>query len=77
MAELRWPAHLDQAGLYGYLVHLVSLVDLVYLVGLAQPNRRDRPNRPNEQDRLADFFGILLALIVTIMRATPRFGGLR
>ena len=54
MAELRWPARLDQAGLSGYLVHLVSLVDLVYLVSL------DRPNRLNEQDSLADFFSILL-----------------
>ena len=54
------------------LVSLVHLVDLVYLVGLVQsnnrdrpvrpdgPDRPDRPNRPNEQDRLADFFSILL-----------------
>ena len=41
----------DKPGLSGYLV---------YLVGLVQPNRRDRPDRPNEQDRLADFFSILL-----------------
>ena len=27
---------------------------------LMQPNKPDRPNRPNEQDRLADFFSILL-----------------
>ena len=25
-----------------------------------QPNKPDRPNRPNEQDRLADFFSILV-----------------
>jgi hypothetical protein len=43
------------------LVHLVSLVHLVYPVSLVQPNKRDKPNRPNEQDRLADFFSILLA----------------
>ena len=57
------------------LVHLVDrvyLVGLVYPVSLVQPNRQDkpskpnkrdrpdRPNRPNEQDRLADFFSILL-----------------
>ena len=41
-------------GLSGYLVCLV------YLVSLMQPNKPDKPNRPNEQDRLADFFGILL-----------------
>jgi hypothetical protein len=44
-------------------VYLVSLVGLVYLVCLVQPNTRDRPNRPDrpdEQDRLADFFSILL-----------------
>jgi hypothetical protein len=29
-------------------------------VSLMQPNKPDRPNRPNEQDRLADFFSILL-----------------
>ena len=47
--------------LSGYLVHLVSLVQLN---NRDRPNRRDkpdRPNRPNEQDRLADFFSILLA----------------
>jgi len=38
-------------GLSGYLVNLV---------GLVQPNKQDRPDRPNEQDRLADFFSILL-----------------
>jgi hypothetical protein len=41
----------------------VHLVSLVHLVGLIQPNNRDRPDRPNrphEQDRLADFFSILL-----------------
>ena len=32
----------------------------VCLVSLIQPNTPDRPNRPNEQDRLADFFSILL-----------------
>ena len=30
-----------------------------------QPNKPDRPNRPNEQDKLADFFSILLAKPVT------------
>jgi len=47
----------------------VCLVHLVYPVSLVQPNKQDkpikrdrpdRPNRPNEQDRLADFFSILL-----------------
>ena len=37
------------------------LVCLVHLVCLMQPNKPDRLNRPNEQDRLADFFSILLA----------------
>jgi len=37
-----------------------SPVCLVYLVSLIQPNKPDRPNRRNEQDRLADFFSILL-----------------
>ena len=37
-----------------------SPVCLVHLVNLMQPNKLDRPNRPNEQDRLADFFSILL-----------------
>jgi hypothetical protein len=41
----------DKPGLSGYLVHLVSLM---------QPNKPDRRNRPNDQDRLADFFSILL-----------------
>jgi hypothetical protein len=62
----------DKSGLSGYLVHLVDLVHLVYPVSLVRPNkldkpnkpikrdRPDRPNRPNEQDRLADFFSILL-----------------
>jgi len=45
----------DKPDLSGYLVCLVHLVSLV------QPNKPDRPNRPNEQDRLADFFSILLA----------------
>jgi hypothetical protein len=40
--------------LSGYLVCLVHLVNLI------QPNKPDRPNRPNEQDRLVDFFSILL-----------------
>ena len=48
---------------------LVCLVHLVYPVSLVQPSKqdklnksikRDRPNRPNEQDRLTDFFSILL-----------------
>jgi hypothetical protein len=50
----------------------VCLVYLVYPVSLVQPNKQDkqnkpikrdrpdRPNRLNEQDRLADFFSILL-----------------
>jgi hypothetical protein len=46
---------LDKPGLSGYLVYLVNLVSLM------QPNKPDRLNRPNEQDRLADFFRILLA----------------
>jgi hypothetical protein len=29
-----------------------------------QPNKPDRPNRPNEQDRLVDFFSILLETAV-------------
>jgi hypothetical protein len=45
----------QKPGLSGYLVCLVHLVSLI------QPNKPDRPNRPNEQDRLADFFSILLA----------------
>jgi len=44
----------DKPGLSGYLVCLVHLVSLM------QPNKPDRPNRPNEQDKLADFFSILL-----------------
>jgi hypothetical protein len=44
----------DKLGLSGYLVCLVHLVRLM------QPNKPDRPNRPNEQERLADFFSILL-----------------
>jgi hypothetical protein len=60
------------------LVHLVSLVHLVYPVSLVQPNKqdkpnkpikRDRPNRPNEQDRLADFFSILLTERETVYGA--------
>jgi hypothetical protein len=44
----------DKPGLSGYLVCLV------HLVSRFQPNKPDRPNRPNEQDKLADFFSILL-----------------
>ena len=44
----------DKPGLSG------DLVCLVHLVSRVQPNKPDRPNRPNEQDRLADFFSILL-----------------
>jgi hypothetical protein len=44
----------DKPGLSGYLVCLVHLVSLM------QSNKSDRPNRPEEQDRLADFFSILL-----------------
>jgi hypothetical protein len=47
-----------------------SPVCLVHLVSLMQPNKPDRPNRPNEQDRLADFFSILL----TAMAVTSRSG---
>ena len=43
-----------------------SQVCLVHLVSLMQPNKPDRPNRPNEQDRLADFFSILLDVLVQI-----------
>ena len=39
-----------------------SQVCRVHLVSPMQPNKSDRPNRPNEQDRLADFFSILLEL---------------
>jgi len=54
------------------LVGPVYLVDLVHLVSFVQPNKQDKPNkpikrdkpdkpnRPNEQDRLTDFFSILL-----------------
>jgi len=44
------------------------LVHLVYLVSFVQPekpnkrDRPDRPNRPSEQDRLANFFSLLLGL---------------
>ena len=31
-----------------------------------QPNKPDRPNRPNEQDRLADFFSILLGRLCSV-----------
>ena len=41
----------------------VDLVHLVYPVSLVEPNKPDRPNRPNEQDRLVDFFNILLEQI--------------
>ena len=34
-------------------------LSLVHLVSPMQPNK---PDRPNEQDRLADFFSILLGL---------------
>ena len=53
-----------------YLVCLVPLVSLVswfvWLLSFFEPNqlnKQDEPNkpdRPNEQDRLADFFSILL-----------------
>jgi len=57
------------------LVCFVYLVHLVYPVSLVQPNKQDKPNKPikrdrpdrrdrpkgpNEQDRLEDFFNILL-----------------
>jgi hypothetical protein len=45
------------------------LVYLVHRVGLVQPNKRDRPDRPNrpdEQDRLADFFSILLEVLARL-----------
>jgi hypothetical protein len=54
-AEHRWPARWNRPGLSGYLVCLVHLMSLM------QPNKPDRPNRPTEQDRLADFFSILLS----------------
>jgi len=41
---------------------VASPVCLVHLVSLIQPNKPDRPNRPNEQDRLSDFFSILLGV---------------
>ena len=41
----------------------VDMVHLVSLLSLVQPNKPDRPNRPNEQDRLVDFFSILLEQI--------------
>ena len=41
-------------------VCLVYRVCLVHLVRFVKPNIRDRPNRSNEQDRLVDFFSILL-----------------
>ena len=44
----------DKSGLSGYLVCLVHLVSLM------PPHKPDRPNRPHEQDRLVDFFSILL-----------------
>jgi hypothetical protein len=50
----------DKPGLSGYLVCLV------HLVSLPQPNKPDRPNRPNEQDRLEDFFSILLGACPTL-----------
>ena len=62
-------------------VCLVHLVSLVYPVSLVQPNKQDkpnkpikrdrpdRPNRPNEQDRLADFFSILLTERETVYGA--------
>ena len=54
----------EECGLAGcgktWLVCFVYLVDLVYLVSFVQPNKQDKPDRPNEQDRLADFFSILL-----------------
>ena len=40
--------------------YLVCLVGLVQANNRDRPNKPDRPNRPNEQDRLADFFSILL-----------------
>jgi hypothetical protein len=54
---------LDKPGLSGYLVCLVFLVQPKKQDQPNKPNKRDkpdRPNRPNEQDRLADFFSILL-----------------
>ena len=66
------------------LVHLVSLVHLVYPVNLVQPNKQDkpnkpikrdrpdRPNRPHEQDRLADFFSILLTGRNNVAKPAPK-----
>ena len=52
--EIQWSPHPGRAGLSGYLVCMV------HLVSLFQPHKPDRPNRTNEQDKLADFFSILL-----------------
>jgi hypothetical protein len=41
-----------------------SPVCLVQLVSLMQP---DKPDRPNEQDRLTDFFSILLETQETVV----------
>jgi hypothetical protein len=56
----------DKPGLSGYLVCLVHLVRLM------QPNKPDRPNRPNEQDRLANFFSILLEIPTAFDRLEQR-----
>jgi len=65
------------------LVDLVCFVHLVYPVSLVQPNKQDKPNkpikrdrpdkpnRPHEQDRLADFFSILLSLFDRFFKQRP------
>ena len=42
------------------MIWSVWFIRLVLFLAPEKPNTRDRPNRPNEQDRLADFFSILL-----------------
>jgi len=39
-----------------------------------QPNKPDKPNKPNEQDRLADFFSILLERLVRAIAIRRSFG---
>ena len=57
-----------------YLVCLVYLVSLVYSLSLVQPIRRDRPdrldrpNRPHEQNKLTEFFSILLGLGLAVIK---------
>jgi hypothetical protein len=39
-----------------------------------QPNKPDKPNKPNEQDRLADFFNILLERLVCAIAVRRSLG---